>query len=154
MTDGSIQVLDICDVDRVDALIVWLDTEGGRNRPWWWWWTRPGWRHVCAFVPAAGGFISLDSYHSYVDIRWWPIDLVQRAIEMATAAGWVHSQRSREVWRPRGPITCVTVTKALCGISAPCVWTPHALWKHLVEQDGRGDGWIWHSEKDPNGNSG
>lgn len=112
----------------------------------------PGWRHCWVMLPVyypepglmAHTFTNKIEllrwgYHSAV---WWrPPEVCAAAFMEAGATAIVEfpyvspPSPPRPVWR--GPMTCVTLTKAVLQIDAWKVWTPKQLYRYLIRNGGR-----------------
>lgn len=99
-------------------------------------WLRPGFRHVFAAVPVAGGWITLDPLSNRLEVDFHALP------GESDLAGWFrrHGHIVLPV-RPRRPpaattlplmpATCVGIVKRLLGLQAPFVLTPWQLYRHL-----------------------
>lgn len=97
---------------------------------------RPGFRHVFAAMPVAGGWITLDPLSNRLELAFHPLP------DGSDLAGWFR-QRGHHVLAarrrppssaipfPLTPLTCVGVVKRLLGLRAPFVLTPWQLYRHL-----------------------
>ncbi|OAN50687.1 hypothetical protein [Magnetospirillum moscoviense] len=102
---------------------------------------RPGFRHCHVLVPvlspAFQGWVQIDPLSHAVNValaapeaRTW--------VEAQAAAGlcsfvWAHPVRLPRTLFP-GPRTCVSVVKAVLGLSCPAL-TPHQLYRHLKRKE-------------------
>lgn len=124
--------------------------QGAEHRQWWKIYTRRGWRHVFIVLPVHRGNSLVDPVYSLIiNPLLWGIDaevyfhppwkLAQEALENgATCVVKIAvDKRFDREYVPRGLLTCVSVVKALLGISAWFVWTPEHLARYLLRNGGQ-----------------
>lgn len=115
----------------------------------WDFFTDPAWRHCWLMVPAyfpepglmADVFTQkIEAARWGVDIDvWWadPEDVAQEFYAIgatAIVAVDVIVPPKGLPWLPRGPISCVTLTKAVLGLKAWNLWTPKQLFGYLLRE--------------------
>jgi hypothetical protein len=126
------------DVAPRPALVIFTDAREIR----WLRLLRPGFRHVLvALRDPDGGWVLVNplSHQMRVD-RLAPM-------EPPDLASWFHSQghtvlptmtrRAPRREAPWAPMTCVEVVKRLLGLHARWVWTPWALYRHVLREEAR-----------------
>lgn len=126
--------------------------QGGKSRTLPEMFTSPGWRHCWLMLPvyypepglmAERFTMKLESLFWGVDTDvWWrPPEVVADAFLEAGATAIVKfpfttpPKDARLTWR--GPMTCVTLTKATLLIDEWKVWTPRQLFVYLVRNGGQ-----------------
>lgn len=133
---------------RFTAFVVF---QGGDHRRFWRIFTRRGWRHCWIILPSqtndAGLFgnddaIVVDPNIGFIEIQGVkrsPRQVADEALEMgATCVIRVQVDRSQNpTYVPRGILQCVSLVKAVIGISAWQVWTPKHLARYLIRNGGQ-----------------
>jgi len=133
--------------ERFDA---WIVFQGADHRQFWRLFTKRGWRHcfviVPAYNPAAGLMAGRNSVvidprtnHVSVDVLFMPPrDVVDHLLKEGAkcAIKFRVDRRGLRDYVPRGILTCVSVIKAICGISAWYVWTPEHFARWLLRNGG------------------
>ena len=133
--------------ERFTAYVVFV---GADHRRWWRFATRRGWRHCFVILPAvglpasllgSGTSIVLNPTVSHLSVQAFgrfPRDVAREALrDGATCVVRCrvdHAPTGEYV--PRGPLSCVSVTKAALGIRAWWVVTPEQLARLLVRMGG------------------
>ena len=133
-----------------ERLTAWVIFKGGEHRNFWRIFTRRGWRHCYVVIPAydpAPGLnadchsiiVEPSTNHVNIGIHWRsPSDVVERVLsDGATCVMKFHvDRRKNRSYVPRGPITCVTLAKAVLGVNAWHVWTPEQLARWIARNGG------------------
>jgi hypothetical protein len=124
---GQPQTVYIVFADRPDA---------PRIAPWWVRiFTCPDFRHVYAIKQQTLGIVILDPVGLSVRVSWYPIDAEDAARKIAALP---HHRVVRldtvypEAYRVRGLITCVSVVKAMAGVTGWRIITPYQLYRWLL----------------------
>ncbi len=121
--------------------IVFADNpDAARVAPWWVRiFTRPGFRHVYALQQQTLGTVMLDPVGLSVRVSWYPIDAADAAARVAATP---HHRVVRldtthpDAYRVRGLITCVSVVKAMAGVTGWRIITPYQLYRRLQRLPG------------------
>lgn len=124
--------------------------QGAEHRRAWRIFTRRGWRHCMVVLPIHYPEQSLgaDVFSLVINPLTWGVEtdvffehpkrLVAEALaEGATAVVKIRiDRRFDRDYVPRGLLTCVSLIKAILGLSAWYVWTPEHLARHLLRNGG------------------
>lgn len=130
---------------------VWIVFVGSDHRRFWRIFTKRGWRHcfiiVPAYYPEPG--LSAEQYSVVIDARTnftevdvlfhSPKSLVETALDEGATCVIKFSvdRKGQRDYVPRGILTCVSLTKAIIGISAWYVLTPEHLARWLFRNGGK-----------------
>lgn len=124
--------------------------QGAEHRRFWRIFTRRGWRHCLVVIPVYDGAPGLmtpvysliinpltcftDTHVEFTN----PRDVVQEYLNAGytAAISWPVDHDYKQEYVPRGFLNCVTLVKALIGVSAWYVWTPKHLARYLVRNGG------------------
>lgn len=124
--------------------------QGAEHRRFWRIFTGKGWRHCLVVIPFSDHEPSLISptYSLIINpitcfvrvetVFEEPLDVVQQYLDAGytAAIGWQVDHDYKHEYIPRGLLTCVSLVKALIGVSAWYVWTPKHLGRYLLRNGG------------------
>lgn len=121
--------------------IVFADREGAaRFAPWWVRiFTCKDFRHCYVMQEQKLGICVTDPMGFSVRVSWFPVDIEQAAGIVAQIPQHRVVKLDTvypEAYRTRGLITCVSVVKAMAGVTGWWVITPRQLYRHLLKLPG------------------
>jgi hypothetical protein len=133
-----LSLLDTVGAEVVDWWLVFrnLPAETAQARGWWLWERlKPGFQHVEAWRLDRGVWARFDPSLEFVQAEVHtapPWELVNPALQ-PTFLRFTRAIKLGKIREPFmiGPVTCVELVKAMIGVRAPFMRTPHQLYKYL-----------------------
>lgn len=98
------------------------------------WMLEPGFRHVSVVVDDGYCWVLIDPHKGVPVIQVLGLNAIDIAARYRDVGAAVVETETRETKQqfPFALANCVGVVKAVIGLRAPMVWTPHQLYKRLT----------------------